>query len=482
MSRHKRKLGLVGLTAFASVGLLVVLHTLLASEPLPPNWAPTFAPVERDLSEIAEDGVLRVAVCRDEVGYSEEGGQPHGLAYDLASRLARRLGVQLEPVVVPTPATGLRDVIRGKADILAVIDPGPAPVNDQVVWTAPIEMSEPVVVGPSAGSIRRLSDLAGKTIAVPKKSFFEATALRWQERSGGKLTVQALPAVLNPRELADGVARGSWPLVLMDRDRARLEVTAHPGLGISAQLDEPIPVRWALRPNAPQLARISSKVLEDMRILGWVAELERTYFEDPGSLPTIRRRSYSPETGGLTPWDGLFKQAAHSHGLDWRLVAALSRAESGHDPRQVGPGGSLGLMQLMPGTARAFGATDPLDPEQNVQAGARHLRWLFDQFLEVDENDRLAFALAAYNLGLAHIEDARALALERGLSPDRWGGHVAEMMPLLEDRAIAAKLQHGLARGRITREYVRRVLELYSGYRGDVPPTRTAQAGTTTGS
>jgi membrane-bound lytic murein transglycosylase F len=121
-------------------------------------------------------------------------------------------------------------------------------------------------------------------------------------------------------------------------------------------------------------------------------------------------------------------------------------------------------MQLMPATARAFGAKDPLDPQQNVLAGARHLRWLWEMFPASADRDRLAFTLAAYNMGLGHLEDARALAAAHGLDPGRWDGHVAAVLPLKEDRRVAASLPHGFARGTLTLNYVDRVLDKYGQF------------------
>jgi hypothetical protein len=143
---------------------------------------------------------------------------------------------------------------------------------------------------------------------------------------------------------------------------------------------------------------------------------------------------------------------------------SMVATESGFDPASVGPGGSLGLMQLMPATARAFGAEDPLDPQQNILAGARHLRWLWEMFPGIAEHDRLAFTLAAYNMGLGHMEDVRALAASQGLDPDRWEGNVAAVLPLKEDRRVAAGLPHGFARGTLTLNYVDRVLDKYSQF------------------
>lgn len=468
----KRKLALACLTALASTAVLLVLHGFFVFEPTTPPWVVKLHPVERDMAQITQDGVLRVAINPDDVAYSVENGTPRGMAYELAARMARRLGLRLQLVTVANPVVGLRDVLRGKADLYATVDSGPLSQNDPVGWTTSLDTMAPVVVGPGAARIRGLADLRGRRLAVVRHTALEALAEQWQQRLDGHLTIERLPPLVRPRHVVDGLVRGAWPLALMDQDRARLEVAMVRGLAISPPLDVPLPVRWAVRPNAPVLARMTSKMLDEMRLVGVVAELERNYLEDPGRLQRVPERRQR-----LSPFDDLFRRAAAEHGLDWHLLAAVSQHESRHNPDGVGPKGSMGLMQLMPQTARRFGAEDPFDPEQNVRAAARHLRFLYDLLDGPSEEDRLAFTLAAYNMGLGHLEDARALAVSRGYDPNRWTGHVAEVLPLMEDPEVAAGLQHGFARGRITRAYVSRITELFRKYTGNGQKVLTAKMG-----
>jgi membrane-bound lytic murein transglycosylase F len=219
-----------------------------------------------------------------------------------------------------------------------------------------------------------------------------------------------------------------------------------------------------MRPTAPGLVDLVSDVIQRARQGGRLAELERVYLENPERLRARRLPRFREGGDILSPWDGLFRAAGTTHGFDWRLLAALSFAESGYDPWSVSSAGAMGLLQLMPATAEAFGARDPFDPAQNVAAGARHLRWLYDQYQHVPDPDRIAFALAAYNMGLGHVADVRALAAQRGLNPDRWDGHVARVLPLKENEAIAASMVHGVARGRVTLRYVEHVLDLYDRF------------------
>ena len=100
--------------------------------------------------------------------------------------------------------------------------------------------------------------------------------------------------------------------------------------------------------------------------------------------------------------------AADRHGLDRALLAAVAKTESNFDPFAVSPKGACGLLQLMPATAQRFGVTDVFDPDQNLEGGARYLRWLIDHF-----DGRLDLALAGYNAG------ERAVERHRGIPPYR---------------------------------------------------------------
>jgi soluble lytic murein transglycosylase-like protein len=107
----------------------------------------------------------------------------------------------------------------------------------------------------------------------------------------------------------------------------------------------------------------------------------------------------SPQALAPSPYDGLIRRAAAKNQLDPALLTAVVRQESGFRADARSTAGALGLMQLMPSTAQQLGVADPLDPEQNVDGGARLLRSLIDQF-----GGRLDLALAAYNAGPSAVQ------------------------------------------------------------------------------
>jgi soluble lytic murein transglycosylase-like protein len=99
-----------------------------------------------------------------------------------------------------------------------------------------------------------------------------------------------------------------------------------------------------------------------------------------------------------TKFDELFNEIARTYNLDPKLLHAIAKVESNYNPRAVSPKGALGVMQLIPSTARLVGVSDPFDPRENIHGGARYLRYLLDKFGD------LTLALAAYNAGPKAVE------------------------------------------------------------------------------
>jgi membrane-bound lytic murein transglycosylase F len=153
----------------------------------------------------------------------------------------------------------------------------------------------------------------------------------------------------------------------------------------------------------------------------------------------------------------LFESASAETNLDWQLIAALGYQESQWDPKARSPFGAQGLMMLMPRTARSLGVTDPYNAEQSILSGARYLAQLRETIPDrIREPDRTWMAVAAYNMGYGHLEDARVLTARQGGNADRWID-VRERLTLLSDEFWYLQVKNGYARGWETRLLVDRV-------------------------
>ncbi len=463
-----RVLGALAALAAAAALLIVaaLFQILVVSDPsvVPPSSLPT---VERDLDLILGDGVLRVSLAPDEINYYVRQGRIEGLGYEMARSFANRLNVELEIVVPETHARSLRDLGEGLADLVAFSSPGARPILTDVAWSEGFEIAHPVVVGRKAGAIGGIEDLRDRVVAVRRQSMLEERARAWREQLAGRLRVVGLSSDLSDQQIALLAASMEQPLVLLDHRRARLEAAVYETLELSAPLGPALPFRWALRPSSTQLREELKRWMDEEIHTGRLSVLQQSYFENPLRLKSRRRPTFRSGGPILSPYDALFQREAVRFGLDWRLLTALAFAESGYDRWEISSQGAMGLLQIMPVIARKFGALDPFDPAQNVAAGAAQLNWLYELLDEVPEPDRLRFTLAAYNMGLGHLQDARALAAMRGFNPDRWDEGVARVLPLMEDPAIAEQLLHGQARGSVTLTYVNHVTELFEQFAGE---------------
>ena len=142
-----------------------------------------------------------------------------------------------------------------------------------------------------------------------------------------------------------------------------------------------------------------------------------------------------------------FREAAAEVGVDWRLLAAVGYQESQWDPTATSHTGVRGLMMLTEETARALKVPDRLDPRGSIFGGARYFVWLRNQIPKrILEPDRTWFTLAAYNVGVGHLEDARVLTQMHGKNPDSWSD-VREHLPLLTQAKWYTRVKRGYARG-----------------------------------
>jgi membrane-bound lytic murein transglycosylase F len=148
----------------------------------------------------------------------------------------------------------------------------------------------------------------------------------------------------------------------------------------------------------------------------------------------------------LQPYLELFKQAGRDTGIDWRVLASIGYQESHWNPDAVSPTGVRGLMMLTKVTAYHLGVSDRENPEQAIPASARYIAELSSRLSDIPEPDRTWFAIAAYNVGLGHVQDARIITEQNGGNPDRWLD-VKESLPLLALRTWYDKSEHGYARG-----------------------------------
>ena len=213
---------------------------------------------------------------------------------------------------------------------------------------------------------------------------------------------------------------------------------------------------WAFPANGDaSLPQRAEAFLERIRRDGTLERLADRYFGHAHRLSAGEVEHFLERMQSVLPrYRRLFIEAQDVHGIDWRLLAALAYQESHWDPLATSPTGVRGFMMLTEETADRLAVKNRLDARESILGGARYLGLLAEALPpRIQEPDRTWLALAAYNLGIGHLEDARILAQRKGLSPDTWQD-VKLALPGLADPATYQKLKHGYARGHEAMQFV----------------------------
>jgi membrane-bound lytic murein transglycosylase F len=237
----------------------------------------------------------------------------------------------------------------------------------------------------------------------------------------------------------------------------------YPELRPAFAVSEAEPLAWAFARNGDdslynKAVEFFASITED----GSLDQLIERYYGHIADFDYVGTRRYQAHIQQRLPaYRELFQEVAEEYGLDWRLLAAVGYQESHWNPDAVSPTGVRGLMMLTRAAAKDLDIEDRLDPEQSIRGGARYLHNMLQRIPErIPEPDRTWLALAAYNVGLGHLEDARILTQKNKGDWDKWID-VKENLPLLSKKKWYQQTRYGYARGREPVRYVENVRSYY---------------------
>lgn len=420
-----------------------------------------------DLPGIRERGVLRVLTRNNAANYYVWNGELMGFEYELAREFARRLDLRLEMVVTPSHADLLPWLQEGRGDVVAAsltATPERAAEHD-VVFSRRTQRVDEVVVtrADDDAEIDSVEDLAGRRFLVRRNSHYVGT-LESLRDDGIALEIELAPGELETEEIIERVAYGEADLTLADRHIVDIELTWRDDVRAAMAIGEPVDHGWAVRRDNPKLlAAIDDFFRREYRGTFYNV-LANRYFREPRRI-RVHAADRVQRAGRIWPWDDTVRHYAFAYGFDWRLIAAQMYQESGFDPKARSFAGASGLMQVMPRTAREMGIEDLDDPTSGIHAGVRYLAWMRDRYEDdLPADQRTWFALASYNVGHGHVQDARSLAAARGWDPDRWFGHVERAILLKRRRDVATRTRYGWCRCDEPVRYVRAVRKRYRAY------------------
>ncbi|KAA3657993.1 MAG: lytic transglycosylase F, partial [Calditrichaeota bacterium] len=398
-----------------------------------------------DLKKIRERGKLIALTRFNANSYFLHRGEPMGFEYELLERFANYIGVPLE---VKTPGSWQQlftALENGEGDIVAASLAVTKSRTKKYLFSDHYSTTRQVLVQRLPDGWRQMKrheieelmlrnqiDLIGKEIHVRKSSAYYTRLINLSEEIGGDITIIEAPEILETEDLIRMVSDGDIEFTIADENIALINQTYLTNIDVKTGISLPQRLAWALRKKSTQL---------QSEINTWLAEIKAQnspvfniiYNKYYKNQRHIRRRLksdyYVRATGKLSPFDTEFREAAEKINWDWRMLAAVSHQESEFNPKAKSWAGAVGLMQLMPRTAKEFGAKKLTDPHQNLQAGVQYLAWLEKYWEEIpDSSERQKFILASYNTGQGHVQDARRLAKKYGADPNIWDDNVANFI------------------------------------------------------
>jgi membrane-bound lytic murein transglycosylase F len=275
----------------------------------------------------------------------------------------------------------------------------------------------------------------------------EYPRLRWQEVEDS-----------STEQLLESVWLRQTDCVVADSNIVSINRRYYPELRVAFPLTEPQSLAWVLNPRWSGLKNAIEEWLQVIEKSGELAVIMDKYYGHVELFDYVDMRKFINRVGERLPrYRDWFEQYAEKYGLDWSLLAAQAYQESHWRPDAKSPTGVRGMMMLTQATAGQMKVSDRLDPKQSIQGGAKYLARMLGRIPEsVHPEDRVWFALAAYNVGFGHLRDARTLARRLGKNPDRWVD-LKEVLPLLSQKKYYKTLKFGYARGMEPVRYVQRI-------------------------
>ena len=414
---------------------------------------------------IRDTGMVHVVTKSGPMTYqrdAEEGER--GLEYELVRLFAAWLGVDFKLSLADSREEITDLLVSGQADVAAAGLTRPLTPGDSLAFGPGFQWVTRQVVY-RHGYIRpsSLAEIA------PHRLHVTRNALTAQELERLQIFYPDLILVMHEDkddlELLEMIEYGKILYAVAWSNEVAYSRISLPELRVAFDLSNPEPLGWAVRHSAEDdsLIRAIRQFYDHVRSKRQLADLVERVYVFADKFDYVEARSFIDGYNGRLPeLKPYFMNAAEEFGFDWRLLAAISYQESHWKKAARSPTGVRGLMMLTRQTAAQVGISDRLDPVLSIYGGAKYLTILVDKIPDrIPDPDRTWFALASYNVGYGHLEDARVITQKNGGDPDFWVD-VKKSLPLLSEHKWYSKTRYGHARGHEPVKFVENIRKYYA--------------------
>lgn len=415
------------------------------------------------LERVQAEGVLRVITRNSPATYFQDRNGETGFEYELVKRFADDLDLELQIETADNLDELFASLGKPGGPVLAAAGLVASDGRRQVArFSLPyLEVTPQIIYRDGQQRPTRPQDLLGKRILVLKgSSHAEQLAALKVELPELDYEESAAVEVVDLLRMVD---EGQIDLTLVDSNELAMNQVYFPNVRVAFDLGESQSLAWAVAPGTDSsLLDAVNAFIKRAQENGSLQRLKERYYGHVDVLGYVGAYTFAKHLQQRLPrYEKHFRQAAQAQGLDWRLLAAMGYQESLWQPGATSKTGVRGLMMLTLGTAQAMGVSNRLDPKQSIEGGAKYIVHVKQQLPEsIEEPDRTWFALAAYNIGGGHLEDARKLTQADGLNPDKWLD-VQKILPRLAQKQWFSKTRYGYARGGEPVHFVRNIRRYY---------------------
>jgi len=413
------------------------------------------------LDSIINNGELVIVTRNAPTTYYEVHDEVAGLEYEMTKAFAKYLGVKPRYIFKDTTSEILAALRSGEAHIAAA---GLTKTEDRQnsFLFGPVyqEVHQQVVCRRGGANPKSVEELNGFHLRIAAGTSYEEKITELQKQ------YPTIEWNIEHEEDIETLLEQVWlkkiDCTVSDSNIVEINRRYYPELSVRFDLGESEPLAWAMPIEANGLQNKTEEWFSQYKQKGKLEALLEKYYGYIEVFDYVDTRKFVRRIHKVLPnYRSEFEKAAKKYQLDWMLLAAQSYQESHWRARAKSPTGVRGIMMLTLTTAKEMGVTSRLDAKQSIQGGARYLHQLIKRIPDsVKEPDRTWFALAAYNVGMGHLYDARALAKNQNKNPDRWHD-LSEVFPLLSRKKYYKHLKHGYARGNEPVRYVQRIRDYH---------------------
>lgn len=405
---------------------------------------------------------LRVAVMvHPTIFYTDPNGEPAGLEYDLISAFAKTQQLKLQLKRFDTPDAARLALLRDEVDAVAMGGTADSLNAAELPTKARYHESGWVLLNsPQKFTPKSFAELKPRRVVVSARIFSHPRMIELRQRNA---TIQFVEDVkLDDESLIAAVGDEDVDYAIVEEDTYNASRHFHYDAQRAFTVQPALQRVWLFANDETRLRDEANAFLTRITRDGQITRVLDRYFGFPQRLTAIDAEVFAERIGSLLPrYRAWFQQAQETYGIEWRLLAALAYQESHWTDDATSETGVRGIMQFTEDTARRY-KVDRLDPRSSILGGARYLSVLKRDGLaaRIQEPDKTWLALAAYNVGLGHVENARLLTQRANKNPDMWPD-VRRHLPLLAKPEIAAQFKLGPCRCNMPVEYVESVRAYY---------------------